>query len=158
MIKSQRFFTSGEVQRLVGIAQHTLSYWDQSSVVHPHGRLAKGKGSRRLYTTLDVVQLKIIRRLREAGVSLQKIRWAFGSVAEWPDEPVPLAELVVLADGKRILVKRSDDLIIDPVARQFALHLPVAELVAEVRDDVVPLPFADRAARRPATSVGGQQP
>lgn len=158
LAETGHFFTSGEVQRLVGIPQYTLSYWDRSSVVHPRGRFAQGKGSRRLYTILDVVQLKIIRRLREAGISLQKIRRALALMAAWPDEPSPLAELELVTDGRQILVRRSDDGLVDALTQQFVLRLPLADLLAEVRDGVVPLPFIDRATTEPTAIVGGHGP
>lgn len=135
-------FTSGEVQRLVGLTQRQLTYWDQSALVRPRGRAAQGSGSRRLYTLLDVLQLKLVRRLRETGMSLQRIRHALRYLADLPDEPAPLAELEVLTDGKRILVKRSDEQLLDPLAQQFVLRLPLADLLAEVRDGVAPRPFA----------------
>lgn len=149
-------FTSGDVQRLVGIAQHTLAYWDRSSLVHPRGRSAQGKGSRRLYTTLDVVQLKMIRRLREAGISLQKIRRTLTFMEAWPDETAPLAELELITDGKQILVRRSDDGLIDVLTGQLVLRLPLANLLAEVRDGVIPPLFVDRSTSRPK-AIGGRQ-
>lgn len=152
----ERFFTSGEVQRLVGVAQHTLTYWDRSAVVHPRGMSAQGRGSRRLYTILDVVQLKVIRRLREAGISLQKIRRTFELMADWPDEPAPLAELEVITDGTQILVRRSDNNLVDVLTGQFVLRLPLADLLTEVRNNVVPPPFIDLGTRPLVTVVGGQ--
>jgi DNA-binding transcriptional MerR regulator len=152
----EHLFTSREVQRLVGIAQHTLSYWDRSAVVHPRGMSAQGRGSRRLYTILDVVQLRVIRHLREAGISLQKIRRTFELVADWPDEPAPLAELEVITNGTQILVRRSDNSLVDVLSGQFILRLTLADLLAEVRNGVVPLPFIDSASRPLATVVEGQ--
>lgn len=158
MIAPGHLFTSGEVQQLVGVAQHTLSYWDHSSVVRPRGRIAQGKGSRRLYTSLDIVQLKIIRRLREAGISLQKIRRALASMANWPDEPAPLTELELVTDGQRILVRRTDDGVVDILAEQYLLRLPLADLLAEVRNGIVPLPFNEHATRQLTALVSGKEP
>lgn len=129
-------FTAGDVQRLVGVTQRQLTYWDQSALIHPAGRAAQGRGSRRIYTLLDVLQLKLIRRLREAGLSLQKIRRALRYIVEMADEPAPFAELEILADGRRILVKRSDEHILDPLTQQYVLHLSFTELLAEVQGDL----------------------
>jgi DNA-binding transcriptional MerR regulator len=127
-------FTSGEVRELLGISQQDLTYWDQSSLVRPSGRAAHGRGSRRLYTTLDVLQLKLVRRLRDAGLSLQKIRKALRVLASMVDEPAPLAELEILSDGKRIIVRRSDDCLVDPVEGQYILRLPLAVLIADLSE------------------------
>ena len=125
-------FTSGEVQKIVGLTQRRLGYWDDPALARPHGRPAQGSGSRRLYTLLDVVQLKLILRLRQAGLSLQKIRRALLSLSDLVDEPAPLTELEVVTDGHRILIRRSNEQLLDPLARQYVLRLPLADLLAEI--------------------------
>ena len=52
------------------------------------------------------------------------------------DEPAPLAELEVITDGHRILVKRSDELLLDPLVKQYVLRLPMADLLAEIEKQV----------------------
>lgn len=137
---SAAVFTSGEVQKLIGLTQRQLTYWDMSTLVRPHGRGAQGRGSRRLYTLSDVLQLKLIRRLQEAGLSLQKVRQALTNLSDQADEPAPLAELEVLTDGHRILIKRSDERLVDPVAQQFVLRFPFADLLAEIQEQIPPDP------------------
>lgn len=129
-------FTSGEVQKIVGVTQRQLGYWDDPALANPHGRSAKGSGSRRLYTVFDVVQLKLIARLREAGLSLQKIRRALLSLSELADEPAPFAELEIVTDGQRILVMRSNEKVLDPLARQYVLRMPLVDLLAEVEEQI----------------------
>jgi DNA-binding transcriptional MerR regulator len=125
-------FTSGEVQHLTGIPQQHLTYWDQSGLVRPSGRSAQGRGSRRLYTALDLLQIRLIHRLRSAGLSLQKVRKALRVLLSLVDEPVPLAELEVLSDGKRIIVRRSNDDLVDPLVSQYVLRLPISALLADL--------------------------
>ena len=114
------------------MTQRQLAYWDDPTLVHPHGRPAQGTGSRRLYTLLDVVQLKLIRRLRLAGLSLQRIRQALINLSELADEPAPIAELEVVSDGHRILITGSDESTLDPLARQYVLRFPLADLLTEL--------------------------
>lgn len=134
-------FTSGEVQKIVGLTQRKLAYWDDPTLVRPQGRPARGSGSRRLYTLLDVVQLKLILRLRQAGLSLQKIRRALLNLADLVDEPATLTELEVVSDGHRILVRRSDEQFKDPLGRQYVLRLPLADLLDEIGQRVVSAPL-----------------
>jgi DNA-binding transcriptional MerR regulator len=138
-------FSCGEVQHLTGVSKRRLVYWDQSRVLQPHGRAAQGRGTRRLYTILDVLQIKLICRLRDAGMSLQKIRAMLDCLAGLADEPAPLAELEVLCDGRRAILRRSEDELIDPLARQFVLRFPLAELLAQVQA-AVPSPAASEGA------------
>jgi DNA-binding transcriptional MerR regulator len=151
-------FTSGEVRRLVGATQRQLSYWDVSTLASPHGRGAQGSGSRRLYTLLDVLELKLIRRLREAGLSLQKIRQALIILYELSDDPAPLAELDVLTDGHRVLIRRSDEQLLDPLAQQFVLRFPLADLLAEIQAQVPPQPSRDGRYLGVGIPVGVQRP
>ena len=129
-------FTSGEVKKIVGLTQRQLGYWDDPTLARPHGRPAQGSGSRRLYTLLDVVQLKLILRLRQAGLSLQKIRQALLSLSDLVDEPAPLTELEVITDGHRILIRRSNEQLLDPLALQYVLRLPLSDLLAEIEKQV----------------------
>lgn len=158
MVALSQLYTSHDARRLVGISQRQLTYWDQSALVRPHARAAAGRGSRRLYTVLDVVQLKVIRRLREAGMSLQKIRRAFVFIAALPDEPAPLAELAVLTDGQRIFVRRSDEAVVDALSGQLVLWLPLADVLAEVLSAMVPSPYERGVGRSSAILIGGQRP
>ena len=133
-------FTAGEVQKIVGLTQRKLGYWDDPALVRPHGRPAQGSGSRRLYTLLDVVRLKLILRLRQAGLSLQKIRRALIALSDLSDEPAPLAELEVVTDGQRILIGKSNEQLLDPLARQYFLRLPLADLLDEIEKQVASFP------------------
>lgn len=150
----QAAFTSGDAQRLVGVSLRRLVYWDHTALVRPHARPASGRGSRRLYTAADVVKLKIIRRLLEAGLSLQKIRAALDFLATLADEPAPLAELEILTDGRRILVRKSDENLIDPLVRHYVLRFPVADLLAEVESGSAPTPFAELRKTHALTAFG----
>ena len=132
MVGSSFVLTSGEVRRRIGVSQRQLTHWDETDLVFPSGRLAEGSGSRRLYTLRDLIKLKVIVRLRGAGIPLQRVRRAFDVLDQLPDEPAPLAELEILTDGRRIIVVRSDESLLDPVASQYVLKLSLVELVEEL--------------------------
>lgn len=140
-VHPQFLFTSGEVQQIVGLTQRQVAYWDDPGLARPHGRSADGSGSRRLYTLLDVLRLKLILRLRQAGLSLQKIRRALSSLSDLKDEPAPLIDLEVITDGHRILIRRSNEQLLDPLARQYVLRLPLADLLAEIEKQMRPSLF-----------------
>lgn len=136
MTETTLLFTAGEVQDLVGVSQRQLTHWDASGLIHPGGKTAHGRGSRRMYTLRDIIQLKVIMRLRSAKLPLQRVRKALSVLETLPMEPAPLAELEILTDGRRLLIRRSNEDLLDPIARQYVLRLPLSVLLAEVEQRV----------------------
>jgi DNA-binding transcriptional MerR regulator len=59
-----------------GITYRQLDYWARTGLVEPSVRAAQGSGTQRLYGFRDVLLLKVVKRLLDAGVSLQSIRAA----------------------------------------------------------------------------------
>lgn len=59
-----------------GISYRQLDYWARTTLVVPSVRDASGSGTSRLYSFRDLVVLKVVKRLLDAGVSLQNIRKA----------------------------------------------------------------------------------
>ena len=62
-----------------GITYRQLDYWARTGLVEPTVRGATGSGSQRLYSFRDILILKVIKRLLDAGISLQQIRTAVAS-------------------------------------------------------------------------------
>ena len=62
--------------QVVGITYRQLDYWARTGLVVPSIRSAAGSGSQRLYSFKDMLVLKVVKRLLDAGVSLQNIRVA----------------------------------------------------------------------------------
>jgi len=56
-----------------GITYRQLDYWARTGLVEPGIRTASGSGTQRLYGFRDILVLKIVKRLLDAGVSLQPI-------------------------------------------------------------------------------------
>ena len=65
-----------------GISYRQLDYWARTGLVEPTVRSATGSGSHRLYGFRDILVLKIVKRLLDAGVSLQNIRSAVKHLRE----------------------------------------------------------------------------
>jgi DNA-binding transcriptional MerR regulator len=59
-----------------GITYRQLDYWARTGLVEPSIRPAQGSGTQRLYSFRDILVLKVVKRLLDAGVSLQNIRVA----------------------------------------------------------------------------------
>ena len=70
-------YRAPQVCNLVGITYRQLDYWARTGLITPSLQQATGSGSQRLYTFQDVVQLKVVKRLLDAGMSLKKIRLGY---------------------------------------------------------------------------------
>jgi len=66
--------------QIAGITYRQLDYWARTGLVSPSIRTATGSGSQRLYSFKDLLVLKVVKRLLDAGVSLQNIRVAVGQL------------------------------------------------------------------------------
>ena len=73
-------YRAPQVCNLVGITYRQLDYWARTGSDRPSIR-SHGSGSQRSYSFSDIVQLKVVKRLLDAGMSLKKIRSAMESCA-----------------------------------------------------------------------------
>ena len=73
---SEEGYRVPDVCRIVGISYRQLDYWARTGLVTPSIRDAHGSGTQRLYSFQDLVSLKVIKKLLDTGVSLQRVRKA----------------------------------------------------------------------------------
>jgi DNA-binding transcriptional MerR regulator len=69
-------FRGPQVCALVGITYRQLDYWARTGLLRPSIADARGSGTQRRYAYTDVVELKVIKQLLDAGISLQRARRA----------------------------------------------------------------------------------
>ena len=72
--------------KVAGITYRQLDYWARTGLVVPSVRDASGSGTQRLYSFRDIVVLKVVKRLLDAGVSLQNIRKAIETLRQWGED------------------------------------------------------------------------
>lgn len=99
--------------KLAGISYRQLDYWARKGIVVPSVRDAGGSGTQRLYSFGDIAQLRMIKKLLDAGVTLPKIRRALDYVHR--DLKRPLQDVTLVSDGKTIFACTSDNEIVDAV-------------------------------------------
>jgi DNA-binding transcriptional MerR regulator len=94
-----------------GITYRQLDYWARTGLVEPTVRGATGSGTQRLYGFRDILLLKVIKRLLDAGISLQQIRQAVAHLrARGTDD---LTRVTLMSDGASVYECTSDDQVID---------------------------------------------
>ncbi len=99
-------FGARAVLALTGISYRQLDYWARTGLVGSSIRQAAGRGSRRVYSFKDLVALRVVGELREAGVSIQTIRRAVAYLKRHADQP--LATLALTARGKKVFALTDD--------------------------------------------------
>ena len=97
--------------QVVGITYRQLDYWARTGLVVPSIRGAAGSGSQRLYSFKDVLVLKIVKRLLDAGVSLQNIRVAVEHLRRRGIRD--LAGITLFSDGTTVYECSSPEEVVD---------------------------------------------
>lgn len=131
------------VATIVGISYRQLDHWTSTGLVNPSVRDAEGSGSQRLYGFDDIVRLKVIKRLRDAGVSLQRIRKALDEVAA---RDLSLRDIVLASDsaGNVIAVNDRNEAMDLLMSGQGVFVIAIDPVATEVEAEVADLP-AERA-------------
>jgi len=110
-------YRAPQVCKIVGITYRQLDYWARTGLLTPSIQTAQGSGSQRLYSFQDVVQLRVIKRLLDAGMSLKKIRQAMEILRQQFRSDRPLADVTLLSDGATIYAAQSADEVVDVFRR-----------------------------------------
>ena len=109
----QQGYTGPEVCKITGITYRQLDHWTTSSLIKASIRNLKGSGFHRVYSFQDIIQIKLVNKLREAGVSLQKIRIALKNIDSILGDNINISDVSVFSDGKSIYVISDNDQMID---------------------------------------------
>ena len=131
MPESMEGYRVPDVCKVVGISYRQLDYWARTGLLTPSVKDAGGSGTQRLYSFQDLVLLRTIRNLLDAGVSLQSIRKAIEYLRDQLGTEPSSATLV--SDGRRVYAVTSPDEIVDLLSKGqgvFAIALD------KVRDDL----------------------
>ncbi len=151
-------FRGPQVCKIVGITYRQLDYWARTDLIRPSIADARGSGTQRRYSYRDLVELKVIKGLLDAGVSLQSARKAIEYLRDHLGEDIATASLVIKGAGS-VLV-RTDGELVDLVRRGQGVLSIVAlggvkdELDAAITD-LPQGPPSERTAHPAQTSVAG---
>ncbi len=140
---------------VVGITYRQLDYWARTGLIAPSLVEATGSGSRRLYSYDDLVRLKVIKRLLDNGIKLEKVRAIFDYVRNELGQDISSANLVI--DGASAAIVRSQDDLIDALQRGQGV-LPLSSIGREVDAAIVELhPATDERAEGEEGEEGDAQ-
>jgi DNA-binding transcriptional MerR regulator len=124
-------FRGTQVCKIVGITYRQLDYWARTGLLCPSLTEAKGSGTQRRYSYQDVVELKVIKQLLDAGINLQQSRRAISCLRE-SGEDLATANLVIAGEGS--VLARSGEEIVDLLRGGQGVFniVPLAGVVQEI--------------------------
>ena len=136
-----------------GITYRQLDYWARTGLVEPSVRAASGSGTQRLYGFRDILALKIVKRLLDAGISLQQIRIAVAYLREQGSSD--MTQITLMSDGATVYACTSPDEVVDLLAGgQGVFGIALGRVCEEVEGTLANLP-AERAEDSGSAAVGG---
>jgi DNA-binding transcriptional MerR regulator len=146
-----------------GISYRQLDYWARTGLVVPSVRDASGSGTQRLYSFRDIVVLKVVKRLLDAGVSLQNIRRAIDTLRS--RGVADLAGITLISDGTTVYECRSPEEVVDLLqGGQGVFGIAIAGAFKEIQGTLSDLPAEPaalggeaEAAEETATTGSGDE-
>jgi DNA-binding transcriptional MerR regulator len=151
-------FRGPQVCKIVGITYRQLDYWARTDLIRPSIADARGSGTQRRYSYRDLVELKVIKNLLDAGVSLQLARKGIEYIRKNLGEDIASASLVM--NGPKSVLARSDGEVIDLMRKgQGVLSIVALGPVVDALDSAIhqlrPAKSKADSEQAPARAVSG---
>ncbi len=131
----KRSFGGPEAARLADISYRQLDHWARKDLVTPSVAPAQGSGSQRRYSYEDIVELKVIKKMRDADISLQRIDKVFAYIRDELNERA--SEVRIIIDSNRVYACHSNDEVIDLINQgQGVFALALGNILEEIEGAV----------------------
>ncbi|MFM8265563.1 MAG: MerR family transcriptional regulator, partial [Acidimicrobiia bacterium] len=148
---SLRTFSGVQAAEVVGISYRQLDYWARTDLVRPSATDASGSGTRREYVYRDLLELKVIKNLLDAGIKLESVRNVFAYLRRHVTTDVASAHIVI--SGKSVVLCDGDHLVDAVRNGQGVLNvLPLATVKQELDAKIVELKKSETAAMSSSTT------
>ncbi len=135
---ARQSFSGSQAAQIAGITYRQLDYWARTNLIRPSLSDAKGSGSRRSYEYRDLLELKVIKQLLDAGIKLESVREVFSYLRSHVDTEIAAAHIVI--SGKAVVLCQGDQLVDVVRNGQGVLNvLPLANIKSDVDAMIVTL-------------------
>jgi DNA-binding transcriptional MerR regulator len=104
-------FSGKKAAEIVGITYRQLDYWARTDLIRPSLSDATGSGSRRQYAYADLLELRIIKQLLDAGLKLESVRDVFTELRRLVGDDIASANLVI--EGSSVALALDDGQLLD---------------------------------------------
>ncbi len=139
-------FSGTQTAKVVGISYRQLDYWARTDLIRPSLSDASGSGSRRRYSYSDLLELKTIKKLLDAGIKLEQVRKVFAYLREHVSTDIAAAHIVI--DGGSVMLCDGTQLIDVLQHGQGVLNvLSLGGVKDELEADLAPLRAEEDEAR-----------
>lgn len=126
-------YNSRSICNIIGLTYKQLDYYARTNFITPSIKIADGYGSKRLYSFNDALQLKVVKRLLDAGVSLQKIRKTKKYLENFNYK---LQNVTILSDGNTVYLCTSAKEVYDVMQMgQGVFALALGKVFQDLEDD-----------------------
>jgi DNA-binding transcriptional MerR regulator len=112
---TQDGYSGKRTAEIVGITYRQLDYWARTDLIRPSLADATGSGSRRRYSYRDLVELRIVKQLLDAGIKLETVREVFAELRRLVGDEIAAANLVI--SGASVALALDDGALLDLVKR-----------------------------------------
>ena len=152
---AKQSFSGSQAAQIAGITYRQLDYWARTNLIRPSLSDAKGSGSRRSYEYRDLLELKVIKQLLDAGIKLESVREVFNYLRSHVDTEIAAAHIVI--SGKAVVLCQGDQLVDVVRNGQGVLNvLPLANIKSDVDAMIVSLAGRNTATMAQPSSITSQ--
>lgn len=131
-------FSGTRTAEIVGISYRQLDYWARTDLVRPSLSEASGSGSRRRYSYRDLLELRVIKNLLDAGIKLESVRDVFDYLRAHVASDISSAHIVI--QGSSVVLCDGDELVDVVRQGQGVLNLlSLGNVKQEIDDKLVEL-------------------
>jgi len=102
-------YSGTQAAKIVGISYRQLDYWARTDLIRPTAADASGSGSRRIYSYRDLLELRVIKNLLDAGIRLESVREVFTYLRNHVDTDIVAAHIVI--SGQSVVLCQGDQLV-----------------------------------------------
>ena len=113
-------FSGKKAAEIVGITYRQIDYWARTDLIRPSSCDAAGSGSRRVYSYRDLLELRVIKTLLDAGIKLESVRDVFKYLRNHVESEIAAAHIVI--SGQSVVLCQGDQLV--ALTRSESVALP----------------------------------
>lgn len=126
------------VAALAGLTPHMVNYLCRQNLIQPSLSKQRGRGRPLSYGFGDIVMLRVIARLLQSGVSVERVREAFAALRQHHPAitPTTLPARYLVTDGRNVFLSNGKDQLEELDGRGQMSFAFVLEL-STIRDEVL---------------------